>query len=97
MNEQEFTQSLDEKQPPEKVNVFLQALWWENKGNWQKAHELIEHVDGLEASWVHAYLHRKEGDAWNADYWYRRAGKSRPSGTIAEEWQSLVNYFINKK
>lgn len=73
---------------------LLQALWYDAQGDWDKAHDLTQGIETPAAAWVHAYLHRKEGDIFNADYWYRRAGKSRPSGTLEEEWEELVNAFL---
>ena len=68
----------------------LAALWWDARGDWTRAHEAAQADEGAEAAWVHAYLHRKEGDLANADYWYRRAGKQRPSVTLAEEWAAIA-------
>jgi hypothetical protein len=96
MDKSLFTISLQDQTPPPGVNVFLESLWYEKQGNWQKAHDLVEHVNGVEGAWVHAYLHRVEGDEWNADYWYRRAGKQRTGATLGEEWESLVDYFLKK-
>lgn len=71
----------------------LHALWLDGKGLWEKAHDLIDQLPGKSAARVHAYLHRKEGDQWNADYWYRRAGESRPNLTLDQEWEELVRRF----
>jgi hypothetical protein len=89
----EFTNSLQNAQPPE-GSVYIQALWYDRKDKWQKAHELVDHLGDKDACWVHAYLHRKEGDIWNADYWYARAGRKRPSVSLEEEWQQLVDGFL---
>jgi hypothetical protein len=85
--------STDLVHPPEGLSIYLTALWYDAKGNWDKAHELIQDIDDAKAAWIHAYLHRKEGDVWNADYWYKRAGKKRPSVSLHEEWESLVLAF----
>ena len=61
------------------------VLWHDAKGDWQKAHAQVDHLDDQNAAWVHAYPHRKEDDTSNADYWYRRAHQSRPDGSLAEE------------
>jgi len=89
-----FKNSLAGDDVPASLPVYLQALWYDAKGHWAKAHELIQDMDDGKAAWIHAYLHRKEGDVWNADYWYRRAGKSRPSAGLKEEWEHLVNAFF---
>ncbi|HEY1022823.1 MAG TPA: hypothetical protein VGE06_10955 [Flavisolibacter sp.] len=75
---------------PGDLSEYLQALWWDAKGDWQKAHETIQDLPDKNAAWIHAYLHRKEGDIWNADYWYNRAGKKRPTNSLEEEWDRLV-------
>src|SRR4051812_44308661 len=72
-----FKESLAQDDPPD-VSIYLLALWYDAKNNWNKAHEIISQVEDHNAAWIHAYLHRKEGDISNADYWYRRAGKKRP-------------------
>jgi hypothetical protein len=94
MNLSLFKESLSGNQPPANTNVYLQALWFDAKGNWDKAHTLIQDVPDKNASWIHAYLHRKEGDIWNADYWYSKAGKKRPSFSLDEEWEELVNALL---
>jgi hypothetical protein len=70
-----FTESLSTDSPPKNLSPELNALWYDAKGDWHAAHDLIDDMDGKDAAWVHAYLHRKEGDIGNAGYWYRRAGK----------------------
>jgi hypothetical protein len=81
-------------EPPPDISVYLQALWQDAKGNWEKAHALIQDMEDKNAAWIHAYLHRKEGDNWNADYWYRRAGKSRPDANLDTEWANIVSAFL---
>jgi len=94
MNVAAFKESITAKQPPGQVSVYLQALWYDAKGNWEKAHELIQDLADKNAAWIHAYLHRKEGDLWNADYWYRNAGKQRPAASLQEEWEQLTAAFL---
>lgn len=90
----DFKHLLLAAQPPAHLSVQLQALWYDGKGNWHKAHDLIDHLNDRSSAHVHAYLHRKEGDLWNADYWYRRAGKVRPEIALEDEWCSLIKLFI---
>ncbi|MBF9252340.1 hypothetical protein I2I11_03455 [Pontibacter sp. 172403-2] len=90
MNLSTFTQSLSENTPPVDASVYLQALWYDAKGDWHKSHELIQDLPDRDAAWIHAYLHRKEGDTWNADYWYRRAARKRPQMTLGAEWEQMV-------
>lgn len=71
----------------------LKALYWDKQGEWSKAHSFIEDSSTADAAWIHAYLHRKEGDEWNAGYWYKRAGKEMFKGSLDEEWELLWNVF----
>jgi hypothetical protein len=72
----------------------LHSLWLDGKGHWDKAHDEVDQLPGKSAARVHAYLHRKEGDQWNADYWYRRAGENRPNLSLDEEWEELVRRYL---
>ncbi len=94
MNLQEFRSSLSQENPPEVLSLPLTALWWDAKGDWTKAHESAEQDEGPAGAWVHAYLHRKEGDASNAAYWYSRAGKSRGSGPFEQEWADIASSLL---
>jgi hypothetical protein len=78
----------------EKFGPELRALWYDGKGDWKKAHDQVDHLSGKNAARVHAYLHRKEGDLWNADYWYSKAGETRPNLSLEEEWEELVNRYL---
>lgn len=89
-----FKDSLKQDQPPIGLTVQLEALWYDGKGDWERAHDLVNDLDDKQSAHVHAYLHRKEGDLWNADYWYRRAGRQRPALTLDEEWATLVNLLL---
>ena len=92
-SKQLFMDSLSADTPPAHFSTILKSLWFDAKGDWQRAHDLVDQLGGQDAAWVHAYLHRKEGDSWNADYWYARAKKVRPHVTLEVEWESLVNHF----
>jgi len=93
MTYSEFTESLNKHSAPE-VNDLLKALWYDAKGDWEKAHDVISEKETKSHCMIHAYLHRKEGDIWNADYWYTRAGIKRKEWTLQEEWNDLVNQFL---
>lgn len=80
---------------PEKLPLELRALWYDGNDDWDKSHETIQDVNSSNAAWIHAYLHRKEGDLGNAQYWYSRAGKTMPSTTLTQEWENLVRHFLN--
>lgn len=94
MDLQAFKNSLAEPAPRAGLSLVLQALWWDAKGDWDKAHECAQAQDDKEGAHVHAYLHRKEGDPSNADYWYRRAGKKAFVGGLAEEWEELARSLL---
>ena len=76
------------------MSIYLKALWYAGKDEWDNAHKLIQDVEDKNAAWIHAYLHRKEGDIGNADYWYRRAGKFRSSLSLEEEWEEIVSALL---
>jgi hypothetical protein len=93
MNIADFNASLRQQQPPATLGPFLLALWYDAKGEWGKSHNIIQDLESTDAAWIHAYLHRKEGDDVNAEYWYKRAGRLVPTESLKEEWNSLVDYF----
>ena len=72
----------------------LGALWWEAKGEWDRAHALVMDESGKDCAWIHAYLHRVEGDLGNARYWYRQAGKAPLTGPLRAEWDSIVEALL---
>ncbi len=94
MNLDAFRASLAQPDPPAGLGVALQALWLDGKGDWDGAHELAQRDNRGAGDWVHAYLHRKEGDAGNAAYWYRRAGKPVAKGALDEEWAAIVGELL---
>ena len=91
----EFKESLSADEPGDALPVQLKSLWYDGKGDWQKAHTQVDHLTDKASAWVHAYLHRKEGDTWNADYWYSKARQTRPNVSLDEEWEQLVLHFLN--
>jgi hypothetical protein len=90
----DFVKSLSNDHPPLNISEELTALWFDGKGNWSRAHDIAQDINNNNGSWIHAYLHRKEGDIQNAQYWYRKAGKSLPNVTINVEWIQLAEYFL---
>lgn len=92
-----FKSSIFNSVPPIGIPETLVALWYDAKGDWERAHDIAQEIAGSDGSWIHAYLHRKEGDQGNAGYWYRRAGKPFPSGrSLEEEWEELVLRFLRE-
>jgi hypothetical protein len=92
-----FKQSVAAAAPPAQLSAAVQALWWDAKGDWNKAHECAQAQADTIGAWVHAYLHRKEGDQSNAGYWYRRAGKSPATVTLGEEWDTIATTLLAAK
>jgi hypothetical protein len=90
----DFRQSLTAAEPPAGLTLALAGLWWDAKGDWTRAHESAQRDEGKDGSWVHAYLHRKEGDQGNAAYWYRRAGKPVCREPLETEWLSIVEVLL---
>jgi len=86
----ELRASLTGEEPPSGLPAMLAALWWDAKGDWARAHGLVDELETPEAMAVHAYLHRKEGAASNAEYWYERAGRKFQRPTLEAEWEALV-------
>jgi hypothetical protein len=86
----EFRQSLTKGAPPADLAPALVALWHDGQGNWDAAHNVAQEIDGPIGAWVHAYLHRKEGDLGNAGYWYARASKPAARGSLDEEWEAIA-------
>ncbi len=89
MNVDDFKASLAEEQPPAGLSAPLAALWWDAKGDWTRAHALVDELETKDGMAVHAYLHRKEGNATNADYWYARAGREFYRPALEAEWEAL--------
>jgi hypothetical protein len=85
-----FRISLQAGEPPASISLPLQALWWDAKGDWDRAHECAQADPGPAGAAVHAYLHRKEPDAANARYWYSRAGRQPATGSPGQEWDALA-------
>ena len=94
MDLENFKASLSETFPPKNISVLLKSLWLDAKGDWHGAHHLVDDLEESKAYWVHAYLHRKEGDASNANYWYRRAGKQMPQYSLQQEWDEIVSALL---
>lgn len=90
----EFRASLADPAPPQGLAPALAALWRDAKGDWDGAHNLAQAEAGGAGDWVHAYLHRKEGDAGNAAYWYRRAGKPVARDSLEQEWAEIVGALL---
>lgn len=94
MTFEEFRNSLNRDEPPVDLSLALAGLWWDAKGSWKRAHESAQQDDGPAGAWVHAYLHRKEGDASNAGYWYRRAQKPHSRLTLEQEWTKIAESLL---
>ena len=95
MTFEEFTDSIANSRPPTKAPPLLRALWYERRGDWEKAHQIAQDVGSAEGSLVHAYLHRREGDQGNAAYWYRRAGRPVNHAPLEREWEEIVRQLLD--
>ena len=94
MTLEDFKQSLSGSKPPAGLTGALTGLWWDAKGNWERAHECAQEASGSAGSWVHAYLHRKEGDASNAAYWYGQAHQPVCREPFESEWLDIVRTLL---
>jgi hypothetical protein len=92
----QFRATLSDELPPKSITQSLAALWYAGKGDWEQAHAITQDIPTKEASWVHAYLHRQEGDEWNANYWYQRAGKTMSSLSLEEEWDQIARGLLGE-
>lgn len=96
MTFEQFRESLPASLPPSSLSIHLQSLWYDAKGEWERSHTIIQDIEDADAAWIHAYLHRKEGDIWNADYWYNKAARKRPAVSLQEEWENIVAELIDR-
>ncbi len=92
-----FKRSLSKSKPPAGISPALAGLWWAGKNDWNKAHKLVMSEEGAECAWVHAYLHRLEGDLENARYWYGQARRPPAVGELAAEWTMIVTALLWSK
>jgi hypothetical protein len=95
MTYDEYINSIAAELPPSGLSETLTSLWWDKKGDWDRAHSIAQDIPTVQGSAVHAYLHREEGVLWNADYWYTRAGRKRPDIPLDTEWQQLVEEMLS--
>ncbi|HEY5743966.1 MAG TPA: hypothetical protein VIS99_15670 [Terrimicrobiaceae bacterium] len=84
----------DRQSEPADSAAPLRAMWYEGRGDWERAHQIAQGDESRESAWVHAYLHRREGDVSNARYWYTRAGKPAHHGALDDEWKEIVNALL---
>lgn len=94
MEKDRFVESLSGDAPNASCPAPLSALWWDAKGDWARAHSLVDELETQDAMAVHAYLHRKEGARANAEYWYKRADPGSRRETLEAEWNALVEKFL---
>jgi hypothetical protein len=91
----ELRESLKQSAPPSQLSDLLKALWFDAKGDWETAHNVAQDIHTREGSWIHAYLHRKEGDLGNASYWYHRANQPVSKKSLAEEWEDIAKALLD--
>ncbi|GMP00594.1 hypothetical protein TM239_25630 [Bradyrhizobium sp. TM239] len=90
MNAAAFIASLDGAAPAPHLSAPLAGLWWAAKGDWDRAHKIVQDESSRDAAWVHAYLHRVEGDLGNAGYWYRQASQPAAKDSLEAEWERIA-------
>jgi hypothetical protein len=95
MKLEEFQASVAHQEPPTDLSIPLLALWWDKKGEWTQAHSLVDELETKDGMAVHAYLHRKEGQLANSDYWYHRAGREFYRPDLTDEWQDLAAALLS--
>ena len=96
MTLKEFISTVKSGQKPPHADPFLLALWNDAIGDWAEAHAIVQEIDHPDAAWIHAYLHRKEGDDFNAKFWYNLAGKKFATKTLSEEWEEIAAHFLSR-
>lgn len=97
MSVSDLKASLAEAAPPANLSQPLTALWWVAKGDWEQAHALAQKTPTADGAWVHAHIHRVEGDFDNAGYWYGRAGKPASSDALEIEWDQIASTLLGKQ
>lgn len=93
-NIQSFEATLSANFPPENWPEALKAVWWAYKDDWERSHNIAQEIQSETGNWIHAYLHRQEGDKWNAGYWYHLAGREYPKKTLDEEREEILHYIL---
>ena len=96
MDYDQLRATLQQPTPPATLPPLLTALWWDAKGDWKRAHEIAQAVETPDAAWVHAYLHRKQGDTGNAAYWYRQAGQPNCTLPLDAEWEEITSALLTR-
>jgi hypothetical protein len=90
----ELKATLGSPAPPSGLPATILALWHDGRGDWDTAHRVAQDIEGRDGAWIHAYLHRKEGDLGNAGYWYRRAGRAPATGSLDDEWTEIARALL---
>ena len=90
----EFTKSINDKTPPKNISKHLLSLWYAKKGDWNKSHNIAQDIHDDLGAWIHAFLHRQEGDLSNADYWYSKARKNTSSKSLDSEIDYIITYIF---
>ena len=97
MTLEEFTQLIASQDCPPSLSFALQSLWYDKLGDWHQAHNIVQDAGDSDSAWVHAYLHRKEGDLSNARYWYRRGRQPEFTAALEQEWEHIVTKLLLKE
>ncbi|MDT7830501.1 hypothetical protein RQM65_17665 [Pricia sp. S334] len=95
-NYDDFEATLQQSEPNREWPAALKSLWYDAKGDWEASHDIAQDLHNDTGSWIHAYLHRKEGDEFNAGYWYRRANRDFPKMTLNEEHRVITESILTR-
>ena len=96
MNLKDFRSTITSGRMPDQLSEALKAMWHDAAGDWDRAHDIAQEISGAEGSWIHAYLHRKEGDQSNASYWYHRAGQPVCNTSLDQEWADITTALLQR-
>ena len=96
MTAEALRSTLEQADPPAGLPALVEAMWWEARGAWEQAHRIAQDVPTSDGAWVHAHLHRAEGDPGNASYWYRQAGRPVERGSLQQEWTQIVEALLHR-
>lgn len=95
-NYEDFKSTLQKSEPPTEWPETLKSLWYAANGDWKASHDIAQDLKNDMGSWIHAYLHRKEGDVFNAGYWYRRAKREFPEMSLGDEHRAITEFVLDK-
>lgn len=97
MRFEDFVRSIEEQEMPGNLSPALTGLWYARAGDWERSHRTVQDESSRACAWVHAYLHRVEGDLGNAAYWYRSAGRPVAASALDDEWSEITRELLSQE